>query len=263
MFTHFCNCAFSSHNLTSMQVHVVISRISQPDKFPIFSFNFLFPMFMQVVNTRREVLSDCLVEATVFDLNGETKSLSKSFERRMIPAKITSAIGNIPIFESESESSYDQSMYFLLLKLSDSSGAPISRNFYWLHRPGGNYGELGQQFRTSKVPVTTSAKGKFTTENHTYRITVCVTNKTIDSSTPQDHHVAFGLYFSVVDANSKALDPRILPVNYSQNWFSLVPNEALDLLISFKLHDKNVRPKLILRGWNVAETEVAFEIQQG
>lgn len=216
---------------------------------------------MQVVNTRREVLSDCLVEATVFDLNGETKSLSKTFERRMIPAKITSAIGNIPMFESESTS--DQSISFLLLKLSDSSGALISRNFYWLHRSGGNYSELGQQFRTSKVPVTTSAKGKITTENNTHHITVHVTNKTIDSSKPQDRHVAFGLYFSVVDANSKAPDPRILPVNYSQNWFSLVPNEALDIFISFKLHDKKARPKLILRGWNIVETEVALEIQQG
>jgi mannosylglycoprotein endo-beta-mannosidase len=216
---------------------------------------------MQVVNTRREVLSDCLVEATVFDLNGETKSLSKTFERRMIPAKITSAIGNIPMLESESTS--DQSISFLLLKLSDSSGALISRNFYWLHRPGGNYSELGQQFRTLKVPVTTSATGKITTENNTHHITVHVTNKTIDSSKPQDHHVAFGLYFSVVDTNSKALDPRILPVNYSQNWFSLVPNEALDIFISFKLHDKNARPKLILRGWNIVETEVALEIQQG
>lgn len=216
---------------------------------------------MQVVNTRREVLSDCLVEAMVFDLNGETKALSKTFERRMIPAKITSAIGNIPMFESESTS--DQSIYFLLLKLSDSSGALISRNFYWLHRLGGNYSELGQQFRTLKVPVTTSAKGKITTENNTYHITVHVTNKIIDSSKPQDHHVAFGLYFSVVDAKSKALDPRILPVNYSQNWFSLVPNEALDIHISFKLHNKNARPKLILRGWNIAETEVALEIQQG
>ena len=68
--------------------------------------------------------------------------------------------------------------------------------------------------------------------------------------------VAFGLRFFVKDGNATGIDKRILPVFYSDNWFSLVPHESMAMDISFKVSGPHVRPQLMLRGWNVAERMV-------
>lgn len=197
---------------------------------------------LQIVNTRRETMSDCVVEASVFDVNGENP-YSDIFKGLSVAAKATSTVGNIPLFKSIN----DHPMYFLLLKCLSSSGKLISRNFYWLHPVGGSYTQLAGEFRDHKVPITTSAT--CTVNNDSYNFSVRVANVNTAA-------VAFGLSFTVIDAAaSGALEKRILPVTYSDNWFSLVPNEALNVKISFRVRN-HVRPKVLLRGWNVADTEV-------
>lgn len=201
--------------------------------------------FLQIVNTRRESLSDCVVEASVFDVNGENP-YSNIFKGLTFAAKTTSTVGNIPLFTSIN----DQPMYFLLLKCLSSSGKLISRNFYWLHPVGGSYTQMVGEFRTHKIPITTSATS-CTVNDGLYNFNVRVANSAAAAV------VAFGLYFTVIDEDSGAiLEKRILPVTYSDNWFSLVPNEALNVKISFKVRNNHVRPKLLLRGWNVANTYV-------
>ncbi|KAG0622089.1 hypothetical protein M758_3G071400 [Ceratodon purpureus] len=201
---------------------------------------------IEIVNTGRESLSDHIVEASVFDVNGENPH-TDTFKRLAVPAKTTTTVGNVPLFTSID----DHPMYFLLLKCLTSSGELVSRNFYWLHPVGGSYSQLAGDFRTRKIPIKTSTtcsvNGDF------YLVNIRVEN----SETKSDAAVAFGLYFTVIDADSKALEKRILPVTYSDNWFSLVPNEALDVQVSFKVQNRKVRPKLLLKGWNVADTEIS------
>ncbi|KAI3810552.1 hypothetical protein L1987_20171 [Smallanthus sonchifolius] len=64
--------------------------------------------------------------------------------------------------------------------------------------------------------------------------------------------VAFFLNFSVHSSTQeykKGEDTRILPVHYSDNYFSLVPGEEMTVTISFEV-PKGVTPRVSLHGWN-------------
>ncbi|GJY39047.1 mannosylglycoprotein endo-beta-mannosidase [Tanacetum coccineum] len=64
--------------------------------------------------------------------------------------------------------------------------------------------------------------------------------------------VAFFLNFSVHASNKdhkKGEDTRILPVHYSDNYFSLVPGEEMAVTISFEV-PMGVTPRVSLHGWN-------------
>jgi len=80
----------------------------------------------------------------------------------------------------------------------------------------------------------------------------------IGSSAQDGKVVAFALRFCVRDANATGVDKRILPVFYSDNWFSLVPYESATIDISFKVSEAHILPQLVLSGWNVAERIVPF-----
>lgn len=66
-----------------------------------------------------------------------------------------------------------------------------------------------------------------------------------------DVGVAFVLHFSVHASKKeyKGEDTRILPVQYSDNYFSLVPGESMPVRISFEV-PPGVTPRVSLRGWN-------------
>nr|XP_009767426.1 PREDICTED: mannosylglycoprotein endo-beta-mannosidase isoform X2 [Nicotiana sylvestris] len=64
--------------------------------------------------------------------------------------------------------------------------------------------------------------------------------------------VAFFLHFSVHASkkeHKKGEDTRILPVHYSDNYFSLVPGEVMTVTISFEV-PPGVTPRVTLHGWN-------------
>lgn len=69
-----------------------------------------------------------------------------------------------------------------------------------------------------------------------------------------DSGVAFFLHFSVHTSGSstakeKYNDTRILPVHYSDNYFSLTPGEKTAIDISFEAPPGS-SPRIVLRGWN-------------
>ncbi|CAN1199475.1 Mannosylglycoprotein endo-beta-mannosidase [Linum perenne] len=67
-----------------------------------------------------------------------------------------------------------------------------------------------------------------------------------------DVGVAFFLQFSVHAAKSRyeeGEDTRILPVHYSDNYFSLVPGEEMTVKLSFEV-PAGVTPRVTLHGWN-------------
>lgn len=67
-----------------------------------------------------------------------------------------------------------------------------------------------------------------------------------------DVGVAFFLHFSVHGMKTdrkEGEDTRILPVHYSDNYFSLVPGEVMPLKISFEV-PHGVTPRVTLSGWN-------------
>ncbi|CDP15511.1 unnamed protein product [Coffea canephora] len=67
-----------------------------------------------------------------------------------------------------------------------------------------------------------------------------------------EYGVAFFLHFSVHDSKKdkkEGEDTRILPVHYSDNYFSLVPGEEMSITISFEILP-GVNPHVTLHGWN-------------
>ncbi|XP_038988760.1 mannosylglycoprotein endo-beta-mannosidase isoform X2 [Phoenix dactylifera] len=75
-----------------------------------------------------------------------------------------------------------------------------------------------------------------------------------------DSGVAFFLHFSVHAAKKVQRDwedTRILPVRYSDNYFSLVPGEAMTIDISFEV-PQGISPSITLSGWNYHKNHKVF-----
>ncbi|XP_008450651.2 mannosylglycoprotein endo-beta-mannosidase isoform X1 [Cucumis melo] len=71
-----------------------------------------------------------------------------------------------------------------------------------------------------------------------------------------DVGVAFFLHLEVHDSKAEENeegDTRILPVRYSDNYFSLVPGEAMSINLSFEA-PLGVTPKITLHGWNLSQS---------
>lgn len=108
--------------------------------------------FIEIVNTTSSPLSNVTVEASVWDLEG-TCPYHKINKNISVPSKIT-----LPVFEMQYPKSHNaKPFYFLLLRLLDTSAKNLSRNFYWLHLPGGNY-KLLETYRSKKVPIRSTTK---------------------------------------------------------------------------------------------------------
>lgn len=207
-------------------------------------------------------------------------------------------------------------VYFLLLKLYQMSDNRIlSRNFYWLHLPGGNF-KLLEPYRKKEIPL--KIISKIFIKGSTYEIHMNVQNTSqnpdsqnltltnnfsfpqseddydtssveepIINGKPEDDNkrssllqrilgrfskenddglrvtetngsdvgVAFFLHFSVHASattgqkEEEGKDTRILPVHYSDNYFSLVPGESLPIKLTFEA-PPGVTPRVTLQGWN-------------
>ncbi|EOY11335.1 Mannosylglycoprotein endo-beta-mannosidase isoform 5 [Theobroma cacao] len=264
----------------------------------------LATLFIEVVNTMSEELSNVAVEASVWDLEGACPYY-KVFDTHSFPPKKVVSIGEMNYPKSKNP----KPVYFLLLKLYDVSNYHIiSRNFYWLHLSGGDY-KLLEPYRKKRIPLKITSKTFI--KGSSYEIEMNVQNKSkkpdpkiltcknnfvsrhgdgdfdmaslettfeeteekqnaglfqrlcrqfsretdglkVAEVNGSDVGVAFFLNFSVhamKTDHKEGEDTRILPVHYSDNYFSLVPGEEMSIKISFQV-PQGVTPRLTLRGWN-------------
>ncbi|KAG4122583.1 hypothetical protein ERO13_D11G275400v2 [Gossypium hirsutum] len=260
--------------------------------------------FIEVVNTTSEELSNVAVEASVWDLEGACPSYNV-FDKLSLPPKKVMSISELNHPKSENP----KPVYFLLLKLYNmSNNSIISRNFYWLYLPGGDY-KLLEPYRNKRIPLQITSKTSH--KDSSYEIEMNVQNKSekpdpkiltyknkfanrredgeFDMSSLEPIHdkteekqkaglfqrlyrqfpretdgskiteikgsdvgVAFFLKFSVhalKTDNKGGEDTRILPVHYSDNYFSLVPGEEMSIKMSFEV-PQGVTPRVTLEGWN-------------
>ena len=250
-------------------------------------------------------MSDVAIEASVWDLEG-TCPYYRVHENLSVPPKKVAAIAEMKYPKSKNP----KPVYFLLLKLYKKSDYKIlSRNFYWLHLPGGDY-KLLEPYRKKKIPLKITSKVFI--QGLTYKIEMHVQNTSkkpdsislmlkygskaeqsdgyFDTDSPETVHgetrkenevgffktiynrcfarrsdglkvaeisghdggVAFFLHFSVHASkreHKEGEDTRILPVHYSDNYFSLVPGETIPIEISFEV-PPGVTPRVTLHGWN-------------
>ncbi|KAL1195384.1 Mannosylglycoprotein endo-beta-mannosidase [Cardamine amara subsp. amara] len=238
--------------------------------------------FVEVVNTTSKELSDVAIEVSVWDLDGNCP-YSKVFKKvSALPKKVVQ-ISEFKYPKTENA----KPVHFLLLKLYNvSDKTVISRNFYWLHLPGQDYTQL-EPYRKKQIPLKITCNAVMIGPTYELEINVHNTSKvdvaknviqedekgdlgllqklfsrnsvSADSNRGlkvvevkgSDRGVAFFLRFSVHNTETEKQDTRILPVHYSDNYFSLVPGESMSLKISFAAPAGIKKsPRVMLRGWN-------------
>jgi exo-1,4-beta-D-glucosaminidase len=152
-------------------------------------------------------------------------------------------------------------LYFLDIRLSDQEGNEIDNNFYWLsakpdvldydaevpgwyyHTPSKQYADFTALNNLPKVHVTGSIK-KNNLKN--------VTEFTVTLKNDNDH-IAFFVHPEIRDGQTGA---AILPVLWSDNYISLLPEETRTLTAVIKNIDlENKTPKLWIDGYNLIKKE--------
>lgn len=230
------------------------------------------------------------IEASVWDLNGNCPYF-KVFKNVSAPPKKVVQISKFKYPNAENP----KPVYFLLLKLySVSDKTVISRNLYWLHLPGQDY-TLLEPYRKKQIPLKITCNAVLLGPNYELDINVHNTSRadlaknvlqedgkrdlglvqklfnryvvSADSNRclkvvemeGSDTGVAFFLRFSVHNPETEKQDTRILPVHYSDNYFSLVPGESMSFKISFAAPmGIKKSPRVILRGWNYPDGFTVF-----
>ncbi|KAK6139448.1 hypothetical protein DH2020_026802 [Rehmannia glutinosa] len=230
--------------------------------------------YVEVVNTTSEELSDLAIEASVWDLEGACPYNQVS-DKLTLPPKRTLSVFEMKYPKSENP----KPVYFLLLKLyKRSDHEMLSRNFYWLHLPGGDY-KLLEPYKKNIIPLKITSLTFIRGSTYEVRMHIANTSKKPDSRNAlffRKHcerdfdmplktggkrvteingskvGVAFFLHLSVHASKGdyrEGEDTRVLPVHYSDNYFSLVPGEVTTISLKFEV-PHGITPRVKLHGWN-------------
>lgn len=163
-----------------------------------------------------------------FHPSGGDYSLLEPYRKKKIPLKITSKI------------SVDESTYNIQVNVTNTSEKSNSK-----------IPMLGYSSTASACGV-----GKEDETGWFNRIQRCFAGKNdglkFSEINGDDVGVAFFLHLSVHASKTEykeGEDTRILPVHYSDNYFSLVPGESMPVNISFEV-PQGVTPRVTLDGWN-------------
>jgi hypothetical protein len=190
-----------------------------------------------VIMAANNTPADCrglTAEARLYDLGG--KELWRNSMKLDLPPtgvkdcfSITRPTNSSPVF---------------FVKLALRQGDKIlSDNFYWSGAKGASCEALNEL-----PPVKLAAKASQSRSNALHELSVRITNP--------NKNVALAIRLKVQRANS---GERVLPVFYSDNYFSLLPGESKTISLEFA--DEKLAgeaPRLIAEGWNIPEQEIAL-----
>ena len=138
-------------------------------------------------------------------------------------------------------SGIDSPVCFIDLELTDAAGNVVSRNFYWRGREYMDYNAMNSM--KEAVPFVTV--GKKVSDG---RIVLdCTVSNETDSP-------MVNLRLLVLDART---GERVLPVDYEDNYISLIPGRERKIKVSFDSSScKSGRYELYIEGWNVPRTKI-------
>ena len=190
---------------------------------------------VKAINCTSKELKGLSTEAVIYNLDGsvfQTKTAS-------LDCAANSTQNCLALFApGEDKTEKLSEVHFVRLTLKDSSGAVLSTNFYWRGKTEGKFQDI-ESIKQARVTGRASAikDGKLTVDiaNPTSGIVLMARIKLIDTVT--------GLL--------------VAPVLYSDNYFSLAPNESRSIDINLKA----VRPdrpfKLVVEGFNIEPVQLA------
>lgn len=180
-----------------------------------------------VVNRSYKLQNNLSADIKVFDLNSKLLfSQKKSISLTATDVKESVTLADVL--------SKEKGISFVVLNLKNSAGKTISHNVYWFS-PEHNFKDLkGMDAANLKSKIVKTEKGK-TETSWTFEFTN-ITKKMAFFINPQ------------IIKNSK----EILPSFWSDNYFSLSPNESTTVTVSIpNATIKDGKPELALSGWNV------------
>jgi len=187
---------------------------------------------VKVVNCTSDNLQGLNAEATIYNLDGSALQT----KRAHLDCSANGAQECMTLFEGKNDSL--SNVHFVRLNLKSGSGDLLSSNFYWRSKAVGKYEDL-QNLQQARVTcnVHTMEDGRFTVD---------VANSTSG--------IALMIRFKLVDPATSLL---VAPVLYSDNYFSLVPNESRRIEIGLERVHPRRAAKLIVEGWNIPTSELA------
>ncbi|MBX2842346.1 MAG: glycosyl hydrolase [Flammeovirgaceae bacterium] len=192
---------------------------------------------VMAVNNTFQSYRDLMLQIETIDMEGNKKLFTQVFAN-IGPSMVKKFLSVKNILDKTSK----ENGVFLNIRLVDTSQKIVSENFYWVPNQEGNYSGLNQ-LKTSNLEV----KYKKIDEG---KLAVILKN-------PEDNPVSF---FNRVSIVSSSTGKRILPVFYSDNYFSIISGEEREIELEFNMASvKKDKLKLTVEGWNVPKMEINIE----
>lgn len=185
---------------------------------------------LQVINNLPNAIENATARVLIYGLDGTLVS-HYDVKVKAAPSAATT-LGPVEFPPSLA------STHFLKLELGNSVGKIISSNFYWRAQPG--YTDvLTDLNEMATVQLDIHAESNKT--NGKRILTVTLHNPT--------NHIALMTHLQLRRQGS---GERILPVYYSDNYISLVPNETREVTIEAGANEYDGQaPLIVVDGWNV------------
>jgi beta-galactosidase/beta-glucuronidase len=192
---------------------------------------------LQVINNLPEPLANATAHVAVYHLDG---TLAYEHETKLTaPPSAATSLGPVEFPATL------HSTHFLKLELRDAQGKLVSSNFYWRAQPG--YPDVLTDLE--KLPTVTlemQAESKNVDANRL--VTVTLHNPTANVAV-----------MAHVQLRRQHSGERVLPVYYSDNYISLLPNETRTFTIEAALKDFNGEDALVMvDGWNTTVAPASF-----
>lgn len=207
---------------------------------------------VQIVNHTQRALDNLKARVLIYNLDG-TLAFRKNFNGIKVGKTSVEKLCDIDFPENLSK------VHFIKLELSNSKGL-VSDNFYW-HNCAANPEDpkrlsddnglsMADDMKdlNSMPEVVLDTKANVRMMGNRVLVELLLKN-----STP---NIAFMTHFQL---QGKKSEKRILPVFYSDNYISLVPNETKKILIECRKDDLNGdSPVVKVDGWNVKVRESSY-----
>lgn len=184
---------------------------------------------IEVVNNRPDALSGLSVKAVIYRFDGTLDS-HKIYPLAQLPGSSTIKVAPIDV------SARITPLYFIKLDLIDASENVLSSNFYWQHVAQDQFAGLMDLPR-----VTLDAEASARTEGDNTIVTITLHNNTSNIA-----------LLSHLQLHQKKSGKRVLPVFYSDNYISLVPEKSSTVSIEAATKDLDGDLPLVeIDGFNV------------
>ncbi|HEV2214366.1 MAG TPA: glycoside hydrolase family 2, partial [Terracidiphilus sp.] len=186
---------------------------------------------VQIINNLPTPMPDVTAHIAVYNLDGAL--VYENTIKTTAPPEAATDLGAIAFPNTASQ------VHFLKLDLTGADGEPISTNFYWRALP--DHPDDYQALNTLPQ-VTLQATATQQDNDGTRTLTVTVHNPSASIA-----------LMAHMQLRRKTSGARVLPVDYSDNYISLVPGETRTITVRAAVGDfKGEDSLVVFDGWNVS-----------